>query len=1387
MILLWEFKPQKPPPLPSSRTICPEHTAGFFSRLSFSWMTPIMTVGYKRKLETEDLWLVNPDRSIKSMGSGFEEAFRTRITAGAKHPLALALHDTFKLEFWLGGICVLVANICIVCVPIVLRYLLRFIADSYLDKGEQGVGRGIGLVLTIVILQVIQSVGTNQFIYRGFTTGVQARAVLSAAIFEKSLKLSASARLLGAKGSSPKNEKKKQNGDKGNASTGYNNGAIMSIMSSDTQRIDQAAGMFHLIWTSPIAILSAFGVLASNLGYSAVVGFSLLFFGIPGLTLAVRSLLRRRKSINKTTEERVSLMQEVLYSIRFLKYNAWEAPFLTRLNKLRKQEFAATTKLLTTRNAINSVSVSLPILAAMLSFIVYSYSGNALDAASMFSSLALFNALRVPFNLLPLVIGQLADAWSALKRIQDFLVAEEHRETIELLPANSYTPFSDLDSMDGTNEAAIQVSDVEFVWEHDTTKANSEQDVFSISSLNFSVAHGELLAVVGAVGSGKTSLLSGLAGQMRQTRGRVAMVSESEGPASRALCPQQAWIQNTTLRGNILFGSPFDASWYQEVVDACCLGPDIDNLSAGDLTEIGERGVNLSGGQQQRINLARAIYANRDVILMDDPLSAVDAHVGRHMFEHAICGVLKNKTRILSSHNLDVLRRCDRVLWLEDGRISGLGTFGDLIAHNSGFQNLMKSSNIMQHSDKASQDEQPDSVAGPRSTGNNKTTESGLLIKNDEIPDGDVPWRVYKSYFSSSGSALFAFIPLVLLVLAQSSNTLTSVWLSWWIQDTRGLDRETYVAIYVFFAVIQTLLSFLFAAGVSVLGSRASRRLLEAATTRIVKAPLDFHASQPMGRMMTRFSRDVEVMDNQLPDALRMFSYTVAVITSIFTLIIVYFHYFGIALVPLSIAFFCWTIYYRASARQFKRHESVFRAALFARFGEALSGVQTIRAYGEQARFTDTIHRAIDEANAAGFLTLSNQRWLTARLDLVAIGVVLTTGLLVVLMHKQADPGNSGVVLSYVLSTTQMVQLVVRQLAEVDSAMNSTERLHEYATELPMEDVSVGEKHNHLDDETRQSPKSWVTHGAIRMENLHMRYRPDLPFVLRGLNLRIKSGEKLAVVGRTGAGKTSITAALFRLVPDGLAAGRIEIDGTDISTVPLSSHRASLSVIPQDPTLFKGTIRSNLDPFGNKTDMQLWSALRQVGMKGTSRPPTGTEKSGYPEPEAIDLQFMASRMQKAQNPRTQNAALNKVSLDSVVEEQGANFSQGQRQLLALARVLVQDSKIVVFDEATSSIDMETEIFIQNAMKRNLRDKTVIAIAHRLRTILDYDRVLVLDRGMMLECDSPYNLWKRRGTQFRSMCDKSGIQAVDFKQDSKGDNRRSSWLIEVSQIMAQIRG
>lgn len=759
-------------------------------------------------------------------------------------------------------------------------------------------------------------------------------------------------------------------------------------------------------------------------------------------------------------------------------------------------------------------------------------------------------------------------------------------------------------------------------------------------------------------------------------------------------------------------------------------------LPNGDQTEIGERGITISGGQKQRLNIARAIYFDADIVLMDDPLSAVDAHVGRHIFDNAILGLLKDKCRILATHQLWVLSRCDRIVWMEAGRIQAVDTFDNLMRAHAGFQALMETTAVEEErvdddddDDKEEEEKPADADEERRKHRSNKR--GAALMQQEEKAQASVPWSVYGAYVRASGSALNAPLVVGILLLSQGANIMTSLWLSYWTSDRFGLATGTYIGVYAGLGALQALLMFLFSVLLSVLGTNASRVMLREAVTRVLRAPMSFFDTTPLGRITNRFSRDVDVMDNNLTDAIRMYFFTLAMVTAVFALIIAFFHYFAIALVPLYVLFVLAASYYRASAREVKRFESVQRSHVFAKFGEGLSGVASIRAYGLRARFVGELRAAIDEMNAAYYLTFSNQRWLSIRLDMIGNALVFTVGILVVTSRFSVSPSIGGLVLSYILSIVQMLQFSIRQLAEVENGMNAVERLRYYGTQLdeeaPLHTVDVR--------------PGWPERGEIVFDNVQMRYRENLPLVLQGLSMHVRGGERLGIVGRTGAGKSSIMSTLFRLVE--ISGGSITVDGLNISTIGLHDLRSRLAIIPQDPTLFHGTVRSNLDPFGEHADLALWSALRQADLV-----PADAAPDEPPRPAAAAAAAAADTSSR-------------IHLDTVVEEDGLNFSLGQRQLMALARALVRGSQIIVCDEATSSVDMETDDKIQRTMASAFRGKTLLCIAHRLRTIVGYDRICVMDAGRIAELDAPLALWHQGGI-FRGMCDRSGIRVEDIQ-------------------------
>ena len=697
---------------------------------------------------------------------------------------------------------------------------------------------------------------------------------------------------------------------------------------------------------------------------------------------------------------------------------------------------------------------------------------------------------------------------------------------------------------------------------------------------------------------------------------------------------------------------------------------------------------------------------------------AVDAHVGRHIFDHAICGLMKDKCRILATHQLHVLHRCDRIIWMREGRIETIDIFDNLMKHNEGFRKMMAST--FQEEKKEVEFVEGEVVDEKKEAKKRKDAKKGAaLMQQEERAVKSVSWDVYGAYIRASGTILNGPLVVILLILGQGCNIVTSLWLSWWTSNKFGYSTGTYIGAYAALGTMQALLMLAFSLALTILGTTSSKVMLQRAMTRVLRAPMSFFDTTPLGRITNRFSKDVDSMDNNLTDAMRMYLLTLAMITSVFILIIVYFHYFAIALGPLFVMFLFAASYYRASAREMKRHESVLRSHVFARFSEGVSGTSSIRAYGLQDHFIKGIQMSIDQMNSAYYLTFSNQRWLSVRLDLIGNLLVFTTGILVVTSRFNVSPSISGLVLSYILSIVQMIQFTVRQLAEVENNMNSTERVHYYGTQIDEEPpLYLG-----------QVDPTWPLKGEIVFKEVQMRYREGLPLVLHGLNMTIAGGERIGVVGRTGAGKSSIMSTLFRLVE--LTSGSILIDGVDIATIGLKNLRTRLAIIPQDPTLFRGTIRSNLDPFNEHSDLELWSALRQSDL--------------------IDASAILD---------DNSSSTGRIHLDAVVEEEGLNFSLGQRQLMALARALVRGSQIIVCDEATSSVDIETDQKIQRTMATAFRGKTLLCIAHRLKTIVSYDRICVMDQGRIAELGPPLGLWEDGGL-FRSMCDRSGIRKEDF--------------------------
>ena len=904
------FGGRRAPPIPETRTqISPEYSASFISLLTFQWMQPVMWIGYKRQLEMNDIPLINPKRGVDGLGKKLRRSFERRKAAKETFPLLKAMHETFKFEFWLGGVCRLFADLFAVFSPFTTRYLINFAAKSYYFHNPQAIGgeivpkppiaQGLGLVLGIFVMQILQSAGATHFVYHGMMCGGESRSVLMSMILEKALKISNRAKAGGAPDSSQLAPGAPQPSTE---EGGWSHGKIINVMASDTARIEHALGSFHTVWTAPLALLITLGLLIYNIKYNALTGMGLLVIGTFLLAKAIKAQFKQKTKIHHIVDKRVSLTSEVFAAIRFVKYFAWENSFLERLHKFRNDEVSMLKSLLTVRSAVTSVSMSLPVLASMVSFVTLAFDSNSFEnrdtAAKVFSSLALFNALRVPLNMLPWVIGLIVDGYGSVTRIERFLLAEDIVDPID---------------WDDTAADAITLQNATFTWEPlpqikpkkspqqikaekkaakkaPKTQAgpisspvekpgqNAPPPPFTIAPFNLTVGRDELVAVIGTVGCGKSSLLSALSGDMRMTGGQVKL------GAARAYCPGSAWIQNTTVRNNILFGKEYNKEWYDRVVEACALKPDMKIFDNGDQTEIGERGITVSGGQKQRLSIARAVYRNADIILMDDPLSAVDAHVSKHLFDQVMCGLLKGKSRVLATHQLHVLNRCDRIVWMEHGRIKTIDTYKNLMANDEAFKEMMVNA-AEQKKDEEEEEKKKEEEEKPKEDDKEKDEEKeekeeekpkkkGLMSAEDKS-SSSVPWSVYIAFVRASGTILNAPIIALLCLASQTLNIITSQWLSWWISKKYPLPKGVYCGIYLGLGVMQVFILFAFSTLLAVASTNASRTLFKRAIERVLGAPMAFFDTTPMGRIMNRFTKDVDTLDVTIADSMRMYFTTV--------------------------------------------------------------------------------------------------------------------------------------------------------------------------------------------------------------------------------------------------------------------------------------------------------------------------------------------------------------------------------------------------------------------------------------------------------------------------------------------------------------------------------
>ncbi|KAJ1902852.1 Transporter of the ATP-binding cassette (ABC), partial [Coemansia sp. IMI 209127] len=1515
----------------------PEKTASIAQLMFFSWMDPMIWLGYKRPLEPNDVYELMPeDRSAhvcarwKREGQAYVRRYGRDTRSLTRRMFWFFRHRLALQCAWTLG-----NTIFIFTGPFLLKRILGYMEDPTIYTREQAFWYVSGLLGGGMIATVCQS----QALWVGRKIGIQIKAIVIGEVYAKSLhrrdaassesSTPTSADSAGAPSKKDQQTKKDNQGATGadDSENASSLGKITNLMAVDAHKVSEVSAYLHFLYQLPAEIVITVVMLYQLLGIASLAGLGAIVALVPMQWYLVSVWSVFQDQLMKASDRRIGMMNEILQGVRIIKFFAWERQFEKQVAEVRGNELGV----LRRRYLILTCSIVLffmaPVFVTLATFGVHTMVMNRqLTASVAFTALALFKTLRGPMDQLPDFFSFCLQAKVSIDRVAKFL-AEEDTPKYELTRLTrkahagmvggrrrpSYAEvvgatdigfidasFSWQSASGSSTQAAASTTEVQVPTIVEpllarasasgiATAATSDVDPDEESTDTFQLRHltanfpvGRLSIIAGPTGSGKTSMLMALLGEMRLTGGQLmvpgAMFNAdmllNENPLdpfslheSVAYVAQQAWLLNDTIRGNITFGMPYDEQRYNEVIRMCALARDFEILDAGDMTEVGERGVALSGGQKQRICLARAVYSPARHVIMDDCLSAVDAHTAKHLYDSCLVSpYMAERTRILVTHAVGLtIKGSTTVVVMQDGRIAASGTPIEVLQSGKLSEETLREADEEQQNSAARSEIRATSkgkaadvgdskdAIGKRFDGKTASSKAGgaanstdgvnITSGNDETKGkltteegwsrGHVQWSVYAAYFNASGGMVFWAVLVMMFMVKQGLMVAQDWWLREWaasystggkneaspLSDNRALsplpvsanggsigelpaslllqgfsmlglrqqqqqqhplgndsmtpyaavsgngskdvDLSYYIGVYLLIAIASVVLIFGQSLAQFWASLLASKKLHERLLHTVLRAPVRFFDTTPVGRLINRFSKDMETIDQALSSALAIFLTELISAVAILIVIAVITPAFTLGAILVAGIYWIIGILYLTTSREVKRFESVTKSPIYTQFGETLNGVSTIRAYGQESRFQKANYKKVDE-NIRSFIYMwGANRWLSIRVDLVGALVSFMAGLLALTATGRMDAGLAGLSLTYALNFTEHVLWVVRFYSVNEMNLNSVERVVEYLDVDPEAPVTIPD---------RVPPADWPTDGRISVEDLVLRYADNLPPVIRGISFTVNPREKVGIVGRTGAGKSTLTLAMFRFME--ASAGRIVVDGVDISQIGVGDLRSRLTIIPQDPVLFTGTIRSNLDPFNEHRDDELWLALRRAHLLGddeadphaTSGSISSSKNQPYVGLAGSSRTSIVSDDGTAESAGGRNSradsrvvALGRTitGLDMAVMENGSNFSQGQRQLIALARALVKRTRVIILDEATASVDFDTDARIQTTIRTEFTESTLLCIAHRLRTIVDYDKVLVLDHGEVVEYDTPFNLLSKEDGLFRHMCLKSG--------------------------------
>ncbi|GAB0087981.1 hypothetical protein DMENIID0001_023540 [Sergentomyia squamirostris] len=1252
----------------------PSEKTNFFSRITFFWMINLFRLGYRKSLELKDLYKpLTEDRSA-TLGDRLERKWEDQLRNTSSRPsLITAIAITFWREFVCLGLIVVTNDFVIRLVqPLLLHQLLLYFRNNSTTSHTDAIICAIGIIL----LNIFGVFTSNHITFFGCHNGMKVRVAVCSVVYRKALRLSRAAL--------------------GNVAPGK----VVNLLSNDVNRFDMVSVFVNWLWSAPLLALTIGYILYKLVGVPGLVGIGIVLIFMPLQSFTGRLASKYRLQTALKTDERVRFIDEVISGVQVIKIYAWEKPISFLITTARRYELSVIRKCANLRGVYMAFSLFTTRLALFGAMVVMTIMGCEMTAARIFMISAYYNILgHTMSQMFVRGVAEVSEAIVSFKRLQQFLELEDHMACI----SGSSNGAGETDSLLQTilsaekhdeensmpDSLAISMKNVRCRWENSIKFIEKEKilfnnkNPFSLKDINLDVKMGHLVGVIGAVGSGKSSFIEVLLRELRPdsgsvvVRGRVLYVS------------QNPWIFAATLQQNILFGQPMRHARYQQTLSACALLDDLKQFSQGDRTIIGERGSSLSGGQKARVNLARAVYQEADVYLLDDPLSAVDSHVGRQLFDEVIGpkGLLRHSTRILVTHQIHFLKDADWIIELKEGRIRTQGTPA-MIFENTEENLLLESIK----NEKITQDIKESILEK-----NNEKLPSLELEKSSEgVVDGSIILQYLKSGASSCILILVAILFIQTQVVASISDYFVAVWTH---QGEYHEATNFYLILNGCLVTSIFVLAIVRSVSFYEICIKASQQLHDSMLKGVIGTTMHFFETNPSGRILNRFSRDLGSVDELLPkvllDAIQM-------ILSICGAILVTATVNPVFLVPtafLGIIFITVRQWYLKSSRNIKRLDGITRSPVFTHLAASLSGLSTIRAFGTEARLIDEFDTLQDFHSSAWYLFICCTSAFGQILDFLCVIFVAIVIFTFLLLNNQMIGDKVGLAITQSLALTGLLGWGTRQSAATSNALMSVERIIEYKQLDPEPQPTI----------PTAPVKFWPLYGGIVFDNVVFKYHKDAEPVLKGISFNISPREKVGIVGRTGAGKTSLISALFRMA---IIEGKILIDETDTSTLSLNDLRSRLSIIPQDPVLFSGTLRKNLDPFEDFNDDELWQALNEVELR--------------------------------------DIATNENGLDMPVKAGGNNFSVGQRQLICLARAILRNNRILVLDEATANVDPRTDALIQSTIRNRFKNCTVLTIAHRINTIMDSDRVLVMHNGTLAEFGSPSDLLKNSNSIFSKL-------------------------------------